>query len=373
MSDTQLDLEPRLEPTLPSDGIMGRLIRSKDWSGTSLGPIDAWPQSLRTAVGICTASRYPMAIWWGADAIQLYNDGYIPVLGAKHREALGQRWMDCWAEIWNVIGPLYAQGIELGESTWSDDLLLLMDRYGFVEETYFTFSYSPIRDESGGVGGMLITCAETTARVVGERRLRTLRDLGGRTGEARTVRETCEIALSILAQNTADVPALALDLLEPDGSRSTRVGTTGAAALLPDILILPLAGAGFLTVAASPRRPLDDSYRGFFELLSGQLTGAIANARAYEEAERRALALAELDRAKTAFCSNVSHEFRTPLTLLLGPLEDALAESVEPLTARQRERVEVAHRNSLRLLRLVNTLLEFTRIEAGRVDAAFEP
>jgi len=397
MSETQLGLEPRLESTLPSDGIMGRVIRSKDWSATPLGPIDAWPQSLRTAVGICTASRYPMAIWWGADAIQLYNDGYIPVLGAKHPVALGQRGMDCWAEIWNVIGPLYAQVMQRGESTWSDDLLLLMDRYGFVEETYFTFSYSPIRDESGGVGGMLITCAETTARVVGERRLRTLRDLGGRTGEARTVRETCEIALSILAQNTADVPALALDLLEPDGSRSTRVGATGAADLLPlpeavtsiaaghgpavtagsalrpDILILPLAGAGFLTVAASPRRPLDDSYRGFFELLSGQLTGAIANARAYEEAERRALALAELDRAKTAFFSNVSHEFRTPLTLLLGPLEDALAESAEPLGARQRERVEVAHRNSLRLLRLVNTLLEFTRLEAGRVDASFEP
>jgi signal transduction histidine kinase/DNA-binding response OmpR family regulator len=389
MSDTRLDLEPQLEPTLPSDGIMGRLIRSKDWSATSLGLIDAWPQSLRTAVGICTASRYPMAIWWGADAIQLYNDGYIPVLGAKHPEALGQRGMDCWAEIWNVIGPLYAQVMERGESTWSDDLLLLMDRYGYVEETYFTFSYSPIRDESGGVGGMLITCAETTARVVGERRLRTLRDLGGRTGEARTIREACEIALSVLAQNTADVPALALDLLEPDGSRPTRVGTTGAAELLPsaeavmseiagstrrpDILVLPLAGAGFLTAAASPRRPLDDPYRGFFELLSGQLAGAIANARAYEEAQQRALALAELDRAKTAFFSNVSHEFRTPLTLLLGPLEDALAEPAEPLGARQRERVEVAHRNSLRLLRLVNTLLEFTRIEAGRVDAAFEP
>jgi Homospermidine synthase len=151
MSETQLGLEPRLEPTLPSDGIMGRVIRSKDWSATPLGPIDAWPQSLRTAVGICTASRYPMAIWWGADAIQLYNDGYIPVLGAKHPMALGQRGMDCWAEIWNVIGPLYAQVMQRGESTWSDDLLLLMDRYGFVEETYFTFSYSPIRDESGGV------------------------------------------------------------------------------------------------------------------------------------------------------------------------------------------------------------------------------
>jgi len=247
------------------------------------------------------------------------------------------------------------------------------------------------------VGGILITCAETTAWVIGERRLRTLRDLAGRTADARTVREACDVALATLAQNPADLPAVALDLLEPGGSTSARWGTAGDAGLLPppdlvrslgasdrvvvvpgtsarpEVLVLPVTGAGYLAVAASPRRPLDDSYRGFFELLSGHLAGAIANARAYEEAQQRAQALAELDRAKTAFFSNVSHEFRTPLNLLLGPLEDALADSAEPLGERQRERLSLAHRNGLRLLRLVNTLLEFTRLESGRVDAAFEP
>jgi signal transduction histidine kinase/DNA-binding response OmpR family regulator len=357
----------------------------------------SWPQSLRTAVSICTASRYPMAIWWGPEVIQLYNDGYIAALGAKHPEALGQSGMDCWAEIWSVVGPLHQQVMRGGESTWSDDLLLLMDRHGYVEETYFTFSYSPIGDESGGVGGILITCAETTAWVIGERRLRTLRDLAARTTDARTVREACEVALATLAQNPGDLPAVALDLLEPGGSTSARWGTAGNAGLLPppdlvrslgssdrvvvvpgaagrpDVLVLPITGAGYLAAAASPRRPLDDSYRGFFELLSGHLAGAIANARAYEEAQQRAQALAEVDRAKTAFFSNVSHEFRTPLTLLLGPIEDALADSAEPLGERQRERLTLAHRNGLRLLRLVNTLLEFTRLESGRVDAAFEP
>ena len=389
--------EDGLPAPLPSDGIMGRLIREKDWSATPLGPVSGWERSLLTAVSICTASRYPMAIWWGPEATQLYNDGYIAALGAKHPEALGQRAMECWSEIWNVVGPLYQQVMRKGESTWSDDLLLVMDRYGFLEETYFTFSYSPIRDESDGVGGMLITCAETTARVIGERRLRTLRDLASRTTGARTVREACHVALSTLAENPADLPAVALDLVEAGDSPPARFGVAGNAELLPapeavpalanaergvgvlregagvSVLVLPVAGAGYLTAAANPRRPLDDSYRGFFELLSGHLAGAIANARAYQEAERRAQALAELDRAKTAFFSNVSHEFRTPLTLLLGPLEDALSDAVEPLGERQRERLSLAQRNSLRLLRLVNTLLEFTRLESGRVDAAFEP
>jgi signal transduction histidine kinase/DNA-binding response OmpR family regulator len=376
---------------------MGRLIREKNWSKTPLGPFTSWGQSLRTALSICTASRYPMAIWWGPGATQLYNDGYIAALGAKHPEALGQRGMECWSEIWNVVGPLYEQVMARGESTWSDDLLLVMDRYGYLEETYFTFSYSPIRDESGGVGGMLITCAETTARVVGERRLRTLRDLAARTTGARTVRQACEAALVTLTENPADLPAVAIDLIEPGSATPVRFGVAGKGELLPppdagpwlatsdrsvpargavsraEVLVLPVAGAGYLAVAASPRRPLDDSYRGFFELLSGHLAGAIANARAYEEAERRAQALADLDRAKTAFFSNVSHEFRTPLTLLLGPLEDALADTAEPLGDRQRERLTLAQRNSRRLLRLVNTLLEFTRLESGRVEAAFEP
>jgi signal transduction histidine kinase/DNA-binding response OmpR family regulator len=394
---------------LPSGGVMGRLIIERDWSATPLGPIERWPQSLRTALGICTESRYPMAIWWGPGDVQLYNDAYIPVLGAKHPHSLGQNCRECWAEIWDVLGPLYEQVMRRGEPTWSDDLLLLMDRYGYVEETYFSFSYSPIRDESGGVGGLLITCAETTSRVIGERRLGTLRDLGTRTGEARTVRAACELATAILAQNPSDVPGAALYLLEPGHEQATLVARAGTltdhrrvplavrlaepgvplplaavlesrqATVLDDLVVLPVSGSagaapiGFLVTAVSPRRRLDDSYRGFFDLLGGQIASAIANARAYEEAQRRAEALAELDRAKTAFFSNVSHEFRTPLTLLLGPLEDALRDGAEPLGVRHRARLEVAHRNGLRLLRLVNMLLDVARLESGRMEAAFEP
>jgi PAS domain S-box-containing protein len=142
-------------------------------------------------------------------------------------------------------------------------------------------------------------------------------------------------------------------------------------------MVLPIARPGMdrptgvLVLGISPRRAFDDSYQGFFELLAGHIATAVANARAYEEEKGRAEKLAELDRAKTAFFSNVSHEFRTPLTLILGPLADALAEPGLPPD--QREPLQAAHRNSLRLLKLVNTLLDFARIEADRVQALFEP
>jgi signal transduction histidine kinase len=131
--------------------------------------------------------------------------------------------------------------------------------------------------------------------------------------------------------------------------------------------------AGFLVAGISPRRVFDDDYRGFIDLLAGHIATALANARAYEEERLRAEALAELDRAKTPFYSNVSHEFRTPLTLILGPVEDALAESDGSLPPPQKERLEIAHRNGLRLQKLVNTLLDFSRIEAGRIQASYEP
>ena len=157
---------------------MGQLIRVMDWSKTALGRINSWPQSLRTAVSICLASQFPMAIWWGASGTQLYNNGYRPVLGGKHPASLAQSCFDCWREIWHVVGPFYDHVWLTGEPTWSEDLPLFMERHGYREETYFTFSYSAIHDESGAIGGVLVTCVETTERVIGERRLTMLRELG---------------------------------------------------------------------------------------------------------------------------------------------------------------------------------------------------
>src|SRR5215470_17311004 len=162
-------------PFLDGGGEMGALIRATDWSRTPLGPVEAWPQSLRTAVGIMLSSRYAMFVWWGNELTNLYNDTYRPFLGKKHPQSLGQSARTVWAEIWNLIGPRTEAVLERGESTFDEALLLIMERFGYPEETYFTFSYSPIRNDDGAIGGLFCAVTDETQRVIGERRLRLLR------------------------------------------------------------------------------------------------------------------------------------------------------------------------------------------------------
>ncbi|MBE9226552.1 response regulator [Phormidium sp. LEGE 05292] len=412
------------------DSEMALLMRSLDWSQTPLGPVSGWAQSLKTLIGILMSSRYPMFVWWGREYANLYNDAYRPMLGtSKHPQFLGKSAKDCWAGIWDVVGPLADNVLNTGQSTWSENLLLIMDRNGYAEEAYFTFSYSPVRDESGGVGGIFCAVIETTKQVIGERRLRSLRELSSSTVEAKTVEQACQLAIATLSANIHDIPFALLYLVEPDGDRArlvstttniqpgtiaspgqvdltqesdlwnlSRVNQTKETELVEDLtvrfgelpggawsesphagLVIPLTKsgqtqhlAGFLVVGVSPRRALDDEYRGFFDLVASHVTTAIANAQAYEAERKRAEALAELDRAKTLFFSNVSHEFRTPLTLMRNPLEDILANPSGP-NPRDRQQLEIVYRNSQRLLKLVNTLLDFSRIQSGRIEAVYEP
>ena len=412
-------------------GEMGKLMRSLDWSQTPLGPIEQWPQSLRTAISICLMSRFPMLIWWGPELVMLYNDAYRPILGAsKHPQAMGQRGRECWPEIWDIIGPMLEGVLTRGEATWSDNQMLPLDRNGYVEECYFTFSYSPIRDETGGIGGVFTAVTETTGQILSERRLHTLHELAERTAEAQNAEEVCFIAAETLAENTADIPFALLYLLQHEGTQAVQVGMfgltssteccpymvdiqaencpdawamaqvigTGEPAFISPLpqqldfipiemsniqphsaLILPMSRAGqsipygLLIAGISPLRDLDSDYRNFFGLVAEQIANAIAKVRTYQETKERAEALAELDRAKTTFFSNISHEFRTPLTLLLGPIEDMLADSKQPLPEDHYARLEIVRRNGLRLLKLVNTLLDFSRIEAGRLQAVYEP
>lgn len=402
---------PAPEDCLVGGGEMGALMRACDWASTPLGPVAEWPQSLRTSVSICLNSRFAMLIWWGDDLVMLYNDAYRKVLGNKHPWALGRAGREVWPEIWDIVGTMLQSVRETQQATWSDDLLLLLERHGYSEECYFTFSYSPIRDESGGIGGIFTPVAETTEKVIGERRLRTLRDLAARSVEARQVDDACRIVTETLATNPDDIPFSLLYMRE-DGSPTHLAGKsglddavpvewpvesifeTGQAELITNVaeqfaslpneagsspvqqaLLLPVtlpghaAPTAVLVAAVSPRKALDGEYRAFFDLVAGHVAVALAEATAYEEERHRAEALAALDHAKTTFFSNVSHEFRTPLTLILGPVEDALAAHGQVSGAD----LEAVHRNSLRLLRLVNTLLDFSRLEAGRLEAHFEP
>lgn len=414
---------------LTGGGEMGDLIRSMDWSKTALGPLSSWSSNLKMMVRFLLANRFPLLLWWGPEFIQIYNDPYRPVLGTKHPHSMGQPGSECWAEIWHIIGPLVETPYRGGPATWMEDIFLEINRYGFMEETHFTIAYSQVPDDTvpGGIGGVLATVHEISEKVVGERRVTVLRDLGLRA-EAKTEEEACNLAAETLAKHPKDIPFALIYLLDSNGKNAqlacsagieqeivspsiVEVGATTDRQLwrfeevlrtkksvtindlknkfsdampagpwsdpphqavvtpIPSSVIQNLAG--FLIVGVSPRLRLDDSYNTFIELVGGQIASAIANARAYQEEKRRAEALAELDRAKTTFFSNISHEFRTPLTLMLGPLEDTL--SGNQLPREVSEQLEVAHRNSLRLLKLVNNLLDFSRIEAGRISAAYAP
>ncbi len=428
MSDLRLQRTPDPLALLAGGGEMGERTRVFDWSKTPLGPIADWPQSLKTVVRTMLDSRYAMWLGWGPEFTFFYNDAYARMtLGPKHPWALGRSAREVWSEIWSDIGPRAESVMQTGQATWDEGLLLFLERRGFPEETYHTFSYSPLPDDEGRVGGMLCVVTEDTERTIGERRLRTLRELAARTNDvAKSAQHACQTAARTLAAYPHDLPFVLLYLLSDDGQHARLVGRTGlepdqaacppeallnqapwpfcqvvelgepaviddvrqrfgafSAGAWPELItravVLPMAKpgqsrpAGFIVAGISPRLAYNDDYKGFLELLAGHIATAVGNARAYEEERRRAEALAELDRAKTAFFSNVSHEFRTPLTLILGPVADALAGMDGELPPAQRERLDVAHRNALRLQRLVNTLLDFSRIEAGRVRASFEP
>ncbi|MFY9956400.1 ATP-binding protein [Bradyrhizobium sp.] len=407
---------------LSGGGELGALMRGRDWSSTPFGTPFNWPQSLRSAASIMLNSRYPIALYWGPELALIYNDAWSPIPGGKHPWALGRPAREVWPEIWETIGPLFDKVMTSAEGVWQEDELLPMNRRGYLEECYFNFTFSPVRGEGGEIDGIFNAVVETTDRVLSERRLRTMSRMGERPDPTLSIAGVCRWAAGILSENAADVPFALIYLRDGRMARlaacvSTEAGSAAApteidldsgsrepwplvdaadavnaivirtpdevaltsafwAEPITEAVIVPIATAAdespsaFLVAGANSRRRVDATYRSFFELAAGHIASAIATARSYEDERRRAEALAEIDRAKTTFFSNVSHEFRTPLTLMIGPIEDALAEAADP---DQRARLEVAHRNALRLLRLVNSLLDFSRIEAGRVDATFRP
>src|SRR6202050_1955143 len=414
---------------LAAGGKMGALIGAADWSSSLLGPVRDWPQSLRSSLSICLSSRFPMFVFWGPDLAQLYNDSFVPVLGAKHPDALGRAARDTWAETWDVVGPMLGQVMASGEAAYFEDLMVILERSGFAEECYFTFCYSPVHDESGRVAGVFGTVSETTSRVVEARRLAVLAELSDRTRTLGSVADVCRVAGEVFARHEVEVPFALLYLLDRDGEQATLAGCSGLApgtVLSPPVAALsgagedgafswPLAEAcagpvevtgldgellaamrlegfappssailtpiaqagetvpgGLIIVGLGSGRPLDASYRTFVRLAAGHLSAAFADATALEAARDRAAQLAALDRARAAFFSNVSHELRTPLTLMLAPLEDLLS-GQDGLRPAGRELAEMAYRNSLRLLRHVNTLLDFSQAAGAGAELRPEP
>src|SRR5262249_11359531 len=208
-------------------GEMGALVRSTDWSKTKLGPVESWPSSLRTMLGVVLGSRFPMLLWWGPDLLHLYNDAYRPILRDKHPDSLAAPAAEIWAEVWDVAGPMARSVLAGGPATWTEDLQLFINSGSMAEETYFTFSYSPIPGDDGKVGGILNTVQGTTAKVQGERPIRMLHDLAARAADARSEREAFAIVAEVLDSNPLDLPFALLYSLDESVNGLTLVGSSG--------------------------------------------------------------------------------------------------------------------------------------------------
>jgi len=406
---------------------MDALLRRFDWSATSIGTPDTWPGTWRAALRMCLDSLVPMVVLLGEDFLMVYNDACVPVVGGKHPRCLGRPAATEWPEIWaSIIEPMVRHVIETGDPAGSEDLYLPLERNGYPEETHMAFAVSSIREDDGAPSALLVTLRETTERVLVARLVDCLDALSTQCFPAQTTGEACVIASEVTNRYLRDMPFTLMYLVDADGTHARLAAHSGLTSCPPQIappvvslsgkrgstpwgmarvvasqlplasdgvrdqlapclrdasfaphliITVPLADpaggvGGVLVMGTNPMRPAAEGRR-IATAVAARLTTAIANAKVKQQSRERAEALAALDRAKTLFLSDVSHEFRTPLTLLLGPLEDVL--SRRSLSAVDQELLQTSRRAAARLLKLVQSLLDFSRVEAGRLQAAFEP
>ncbi len=400
-----------LKSIFPGSSEMAQQMRAFDWTRNELGPPENWPEALKTSVRIILTSRHPMFIWWGDKFINLHNDGYANFLHSKHPDALGKPACFVWPEIWHdLIVPRIEAVKHQDGGTFEESMPFVNLRRGYPELTYATFSISPILNEEGQFGGILCPVSEETDRIIGQRQVELLRQLAAKTLGTHNRKEACRLASEALQTNTDDIPfALFYELniktgvatleaamgvapgtklapkqikIDEESSESvwplSEVFTNNDLVLVSDlktaslhlpimrgqylghypinqVIALPLSlgvedRKAALIIGLSPLRPWDDNYREFLHLVSAGISSAIQNADAYEVLKQRAGALTEPERAKIPFCSNDSHEFCTPLTLILGPQEDILAETED--SHQHDERLELIRCNALRMQKL---------------------
>ena len=404
---------------------MGRRIREFDWQATGLGNPRRWPQSLKTCIRIMLSSKQPIWIGWGPELLKFYNDAYIDIVRGKHPHALGEPASVVWKDIWKDIEPMLSRAMQRDEGTYVESRLLIMERSGFPEETYYTFSYTPVLGDDGRPAGMICYNTADTERIIGERALKTMQQLDS-LGEKKREEEVFAQVGKALSANPLDFPFAVLYKISEDGGHASLVATSGvdsdderldAHLRLADpgdryeqlvsavhqnrmieaanrghwrglskggwdvapkyVVYVPIQSASrkfplaLLAVGLNPYRKFDEAYRNFIQQIADRIALGLGNVMAYEEEQRRLRMLEELDKAKTLFFTNISHEFRTPLMLMLGPLEELMNHHGQEWSDGEQAKVEVTHRNALRLLKLVNTLLDFSRMEGGRGHARF--
>ncbi|MGQ0624242.1 MAG: sensor histidine kinase, partial [Sporichthyaceae bacterium] len=381
---------------LAGAGEMGPLLLRHDWSAGPLGPIENWSITLRLAVAHCVVSRHPMLLWWGPDLVTIYNDGYRPLLGGKHPGAVGMTGAQMWPEIWDQLEPMLTAMFAGGEATWYSNQQLFLERHGYSEETYFTYSNSPLFASTGAVAGIISATVETTAAVLSARRMRTIAELIAGLRVAENAGQVLTDAAERLAGNDADLagvrvwtvggrqaPAqlaaaghttltLSAEQLASvaAGARGQRLRTAeeGAVYAMPIRVDGDAEAQAVLAAALSPRLPFDAHYRQFLDAVADHVATAVGAAGRAAAERARAATLAEVDAAKTVFFSEISHELRTPLTLIAAPIADLLARRRGPINSGQEEFLQIAARNAGRLTELVRGMLDFARIEAGRLS-----
>ena len=379
-------------------------MRAFDWKATELGEPERWPVHLKVALQICLASRSPMQVWWGPSLTAFYNDAYSAFLGPEeHPVALGRSGREARSEIWATIGPMIETVMATGVARSAEDISIFCAREVPKEESYVTLSLSAISDEEDEVAGVLCTCTETTAELIGKRRAEMIHRLGVRESEAPTSEAACRKAVEILAEHPNDIPLAAIYLVDEAGTQATLCGETRVIAdhglpsiVLPDddggtwslgavlrnqraeeidltnagrevragpwpepirrAIVLPIPGpayvAGLLVVGVSPRRPFDASYRSFLELIAVHIGSAIA------DAETRGARV----RVKDEFIAMLGHELRNPLS----PIVTA-AQLLRMRGERSRE-LAVIERQADHLVRLVDDLLDVSRITRGTIE-----
>ncbi|RIA84037.1 hypothetical protein C1645_832863 [Glomus cerebriforme] len=450
------------------------LIESFDWSSTPLGPMDSWDPTFKSTVKLCIHSVFPIAIYYGPELVHIYNQMWVPILKMKHPQAMGQPFNEVWPEIYEDLKPLFNEVLSTGKGRFEDDRLFLLFRDGYVEETYFSFTFSPIFKENGTVGGIFNASQETTQRILANRRVKTLSELGNRTPGAKSVENACHLVTQTLHEKNTDISYALMYLIEnstvksslqpreahliattfdkdldfqkcedgvdeitfvpnkskrdlpenlletkeivdlmeiPDEINELLYGDskfelshrTGEKYVTKDSLsswplhyvtqknlhitvtlkdksqavLFPVktssGGKNVLTaiiiLGINPHRALDKEYMEFLQLVVGQVCVSLTHGKSREEERKQAEILADLNRQKIMFFQNISHELRTPITLMLSPLDEVISECA-PNTI-MHSHLSMIQRNTRRLLKLVNTLLQFSRIEAGRMDAIY--
>jgi signal transduction histidine kinase/DNA-binding response OmpR family regulator len=393
-----------------------------DWSATPLGPRDAWPALLRLVVDLCLDSEFPVQISWGSDLLVLYNEAYIPLLGAdKHPWALGRPASEVGPHLWPASEDRLREVMRTGRPYHSDDQPLIIDRHGYPEEAHFTFSLSAIRDADSRIVGLFNAITEVTQHILYERRLQVLRRLGAMSVTADdSLSSTCRAAVEVIGRNRKSIPFAAvflrdlphqglkrtagygfdetvadscelvelaptsgpvLEVMEHGGTelvsglRERYPGvfahgplgplTPDQAFVLPVVMLGTRTPIGVLVLGINPYWRPDDAYTAFASMAARQLGVIVTDAVSYQGERKRQQALAELDRARTEYFQNVGHELRAPLTMLLTPLQDILREPGLVLPAATRDTVETSIRAGDRLQRVVDTLRDISRAESG--------